>query len=812
MSDLAVRSLGTLQQRARLPLRWRVVLTLFAVVLSAFVTGATFLYEEAAEHRHAIGHKAEAAAAAASHALDREVAAMSFLAKGLSKSPALIGGDLKAFHAQLVATPAPLGSWFILWNWDRQIVNSRRPYGEVLPTRAFYGSGDESWNRIRTRRVSISDRVISPVSQSFVLAVSLRTDGPDGEMNGFLSVVLPESRISAVVRETAPPPEWVTTIVDRKFGAMATTSDDRAWITRELPADLKERLRGPEARGTFVGHDGQRDALIAFHRSPTTDFTAITSLPLAIADAPIADALTKIRIAGAILLVAGTLAGIVVARQVAPVEASANLSERQLRLALARYASLWKDTSESLFVVKVTPTGRFVFEGLNPAHERATGLRLEDIAGKEPEECLPPETAKAVLRRYRKCAETGEPSVYDEVLDLPGGRRYWQTSLAPVRDPETGRIFLLVGTARDVTHDREARDEIERSRLLLQATLDALTAHIAILDENGVIIAVNRAWHRFAEDGGYTAPSHGVGVNYVAACREAVPMDPQAGLVAEGVASVLAGRRDEFRVNYVRGDRHFQMTSARFNHLETSHVVVAHEDVTELTSARKDVRSIADRLLSLQEEERRRIAADLHDSTAQHIVAADLGLMRVSAVAGDRQKVEEAVSAVRTSLDEAQREVRTLSYLLYPPHLRTNGLAESLRRFVEGFSRRTGLEGSATVTGDVDGIPIDVQRAVLRVVQEALVNVHRHAEATRVEVVVKLDGTTLRLTVGDDGKGLPEAAGDATEPSPPLGVGIPGMEARIRQFGGSLQIVSGPRGTTVRAVIPIREEGAEAAA
>jgi len=243
--------------------------------------------------------------------------------------------------------------------------------------------------------------------------------------------------------------------------------------------------------------------------------------------------------------------------------------------------------------------------------------------------------------------------------------------------------------------------------------------------------------------------------------------------------------------------------AAGFSSNGEAHIVVAHEDVTDLASARQDVRDIAGRLLSLQEDERQRIAADLHDSTAQHIVAAGLGLMAVQAVAGDPKGVERAVATVRTSLDEAQKEIRTLSYLLYPPSLRANGLAVAVRHFVAGFSERTGLAGTVRVIGDIDGVPVEMQQVVLRVVQEALVNVHRHAEASKVSVSLRRDARGLHLRVGDDGKGVPGRGPGGPAAPAKLGVGIPGMEARIRQFDGTMTIASDVRGTTIRATIPL---------
>ncbi|MGF9761865.1 PAS domain-containing protein [Microvirga sp. 0TCS3.31] len=785
-------------------LRWRVVLTSSLVVLVAFLIGARLLHEAAVQKQHDVRHDVEAAAMAASTSFDREVAAASYLLLGLSKAPSLIAGDSRAFYDQLVATPKPEGSWFILWDQDGQVLNTLRPFGTPLPRRSEWPAFEAGWNRLRDRGISVTSRSHSPLGGIHVIAVAVRIDDADGRMKGFLTANIPETRLAALVRDRTVPEGWLTTVFDRNQ-TPAVITDGSGGASRVMPGALQERLRNTVGASSGTGHDRATDLFFAFQRSGSTDFVTATTVPASLIEAPVAEAKRTITWAGLTLLLAAAAAGFALVRQVGPVEASAAETASRLRLAEARYASLWNDTSESLFVVTVTPDGRFVFEGLNPAHERATGLTFEAVAGKEPEQCLPPKPAAAVMARYRACLERGAPMIYDEVLDLPGGRRYWQTSLAPVRDPETRTIVALIGTARDVTLDREARERVESSQRLLQATLDALSAHIAILDEAGTVIAVNRAWHRFAESRDYATPDHGVGTNYVETCRRAASTDPEADLVARNLDAILASRKQEFRLSYGCGDRFFQMRAARFTYEGTAHVVVAHEDVTELTAARQDVRDIAGRLLSLQEEERQRIAADLHDSTAQHIVAASLGLMGVQAVAGDPQGVERAVALVRTSLDEAQKEVRTLSYLLYPPDLRTRGLAASLRHFVAGFSQRTGLQGTARVTGDIEGVRPDVQRALLRVVQEALGNVHRHAEASKVSVTLRRDAQGLHLRVSDNGKGLPGGQNGLAAPAS-LGVGIPGMEARIRQFNGTMVIASGLRGTTIRATIPVLDD------
>ncbi|MBO1907740.1 PAS domain-containing protein [Microvirga sp. 3-52] len=495
-------------------------------------------------------------------------------------------------------------------------------------SRAGFEAG---WNWVRDRRISVSSRTFSPIANTHVIAVAVRVDDADGRMKGFLTVNLPETRLAAILLENLLPDGWTTTVFDRNH-APAASSDHPPTIARVMPAELRERSGGLGGTASGTGYDAASKSFFAYHRSAQTDFVTGAFVPAALVDAPLAEAWHRIGMIGLVLLLAGGIAGLLVARQVGPVEASAALTARKLHLSEARHASLWNDTPESLFVVTVAAEGRFVFEGLNPAHERATGLRLGMIAGREPHECLPPQAAKAVTGRYRECVARGEPMIYDETLAFPGGIQHWQTCLAQVRDPETGRIITLVGTARDVTADREARAEAERSRGLLQATLDALSAHVAILAGDGTIIAVNQAWRSFGDSSGLADPHHGVGTNYLEVCRAAGGSEPRAAAVARGLAALLDGERPAFRSSYRCGERHFQMTADCFHHEGGTYAVVAHEDVSGLMAARQDVRDIARRLLSLQEEERQRIAADLHDSTAQHLAAVGLALMGVSAV------------------------------------------------------------------------------------------------------------------------------------------------------------------------------------
>jgi PAS domain S-box-containing protein len=202
-------------------------------------------------------------------------------------------------------------------------------------------------------------------------------------------------------------------------------------------------------------------------------------------------------VGGVALLLVGAVTGVILARRFGrPVEALATGAVKaagELRFAEARHESFWTHTPESLFTVQVTADGRFVFAGINPTHERLTGLSASHIVGKEPGDCLPPKVATAVTERYRECVRQGHPITYDETLDLPGGQRFWRTSLSPVADPATGRIVLLFGSARDVTGDRHATAELARLNERLQSILSSVSDCYCTFDREYRLTAINPA-------------------------------------------------------------------------------------------------------------------------------------------------------------------------------------------------------------------------------------------------------------------------------------------------------------------------------
>jgi PAS domain S-box-containing protein len=363
-----------------------------------------------------------------------------------------------------------------------------------------------------------------------------------------------------------------------------------------------------------------------------------------------------------------------------------------------------------------------------------------------------------------------------------------------------GSVTRIFGSATCIQPYKEAEAELNSTKGLLCATLNSLTAQIAILNKSGTIIAVNQAWCLCAGNGTLTSPGDPVGANYVEVFRTRAGCESDVATIAEGIKALLAGTRSDFRMAYLCGSRRLLLRANGFEHEGAMHAVVVHEDVTELASVRRELDATEERLLRLQEEERRRIGAELHDSTTQHLAVAGLGLSQIQLLAPDDPVLAAAIKRTAASLAEAQREIRVFSYLLFPPNLDRDGLSSTLRHFVQGFAQRTGLQLVCRVDDTADAAVPAVQRAVLRIVQEALTNVYRHAQATQVSVRIQVHGATLKLRVADNGLGLPVTRDDEL---PELGVGIRGMLSRVRQFGGDLSLTSGRRGTTVRALIPL---------
>jgi two-component system, NarL family, sensor kinase len=451
----------------------------------------------------------------------------------------------------------------------------------------------------------------------------------------------------------------------------------------------------------------------------------------------------------------------------------------------------WENSPDCLFILRVEEPDTFVFEGVNPAVERQTGLRNALLVGRRVEEVVEPAPAEAVLRRYRQCVRDDAPISYFETLTLPCGRKRWRTTLVPVHD-DLGRVVRIMGSASAAPMRRSAHSAGSAVSIPeFERILDLAPDCSALLDADLQIVFVNRPWRDYGAAVGL--PACPVGGSYVSLLG-AVEVD------AVDVAAMLRWRRPGLTEQFECftqacrfGGRHFirRLTPATIE--GSPYVVAAYRDVTDLVAVRRELAVATERLLAVQEEERTRIGLELHDSTSQHLTVIGLGLSALR-----RARVSpELLDDMGHALDEANREIRTLTYLLHPPELHELGPELALRRFIDGFSKRSRLGVVMELQGDLSEAPPPIAKAVYRIVQEALTNVHRHSQAGSVLVRLRLGRRGLRLTIADNG-----GAGGLTTRISGTGVGIRGMEARVKQFGGRLSVARRSFGTIVRGFIP----------
>ena len=232
------------------------------------------------------------------------------------------------------------------------------------------------------------------------------------------------------------------------------------------------------------------------------------------------------------------------------------------------------------------------------------------------------------------------------------------------------------------------------------------------------------------------------------------------------------------------------------------------QQAVELGDAHKHVRDLTTQVLHLQDEERRRLARELHDGVGQLLAALSMNLSGIASDLARLSKTADKVADSSALVSDMTRDIRTISYLLHPPLLDELGLRPALRVYIEGFAERSKIAVDLDLPEDFGRLPRDTETAVFRFVQECLTNVHRHSESPVAHVRLTKSAGQVEVEVRDQGKGLPaEKISDSGSP----GVGLRGMKERLAQLGGTLEINSNGNGTAIVAKIPVAAAAAKSA-
>ena len=459
----------------------------------------------------------------------------------------------------------------------------------------------------------------------------------------------------------------------------------------------------------------------------------------------------------------------------------------------------------ALYVIAVQPDGSYRFEDANAGVARLANRSLEEIPGCRPQECLIEPIADCLVSNLDRCVATGETLTYQRELDLPDGRLSWKTTLMPApRVP--GDISHVVGITRDITYESRMEALAVDQWAMLKGLEPTLPNVIYLYDykTRAVRFTAGQASRPLGYRPGELEAMGGEMIENV------IHPDDMPGIEAhqQALATLADGEcaQVEYRALLKSGEyRHMvsrEMVFRRNVNGEPELIFGVNEDRT----AEDEVRDLSRRLLVLQMEERRLIAQELHDSTAQHLIAVDFALSRIRTVcAGPSpdQRAPPAIAAAlaeaREALDAAKRDIRVQTFLLHPPRIASHGLAEAITAFAMGFGTRAGLEVATRIDPVADELGDEAALSLFRICQEALANIHRHSRATRASVTLDHKPGRVVLTIADDGIGIDE---DLREKALESGVGLTSMSERMMRLGGSLELLPGDPGTKIVATAP----------
>jgi signal transduction histidine kinase len=256
-----------------------------------------------------------------------------------------------------------------------------------------------------------------------------------------------------------------------------------------------------------------------------------------------------------------------------------------------------------------------------------------------------------------------------------------------------------------------------------------------------------------------------------------------------------------------RTDEALRRSEEQFRKLSETLDMEVRARTRALEQQSEQVRELSWRLLRTQDEERRHIARELHDSAGQTLTVLGINLAQVAQAAAEKAPdVAAEIERIQDTVQQLHREIRTTSYLLHPPMLDESGLYSAIHWYVEGLLERSGLEIRLEIPEQFGRLPRDMELVIFRVVQECLTNIHRHAESKTAVIRMSREAKHIRIEVRDQGKGM-SAERLAEIGSRRSGVGIRGMRERLRQFEGTMNVESDASGTRVVVTIPMAKTG-----
>ena len=474
------------------------------------------------------------------------------------------------------------------------------------------------------------------------------------------------------------------------------------------------------------------------------------------------------------------------------------LAEKALRQSEERFRLMAENIDEIFWLLDPKSLGAIY---VSPAFERICERPVNSLFANPTSyrDLIHPDDAPRVLEGLARLEQTNEFHEQFRIL-CPSGTKWIEVWGFTAKD-SFGKVSALVGTSQDITERRRAEEALRRNEELLRAAFDQVAVGFSMTDLEGRFLKVNEAYCRIT---GY-------------AQEELLEMDFQSFTHPDDLARnltysqrLLNGeiRSIVYQKRYIRktGEIVWVQNSSSVlsdGNGKVTGFVALTEDITGRKKAEEGLQELSGRLLQLQDDERRKIARDLHDQTGQNLVAlsSTLGYLRTS-IPSTSRRLRKSVSECQELADGCIREVRTLSYVLHPPMLDEAGLEDAIRHYVSGFAERTGIEVKLDISPNFGRLAQEEETALFRVMQESLVNTRRHSGSASATILLERTPQGVLLQISDQGRGIQgNGKRHIKEAGFAGGVGIQSMRERMKQVRGKLEIESGPNGTTVRAVV-----------
>jgi PAS domain S-box-containing protein len=485
-----------------------------------------------------------------------------------------------------------------------------------------------------------------------------------------------------------------------------------------------------------------------------------------------------------------------------PAGISSFRSKHPLEAASRPLATLAKTFDEFLFELDADGT----FLGVWSSSPVLTSAHRGEFLGRHAMEVLGEEVFRPFSTVFHRVIDTQQSDGIEFRIDSKDGERWFYARVLPVarRSGQPPSVSLLT---RDITEQKRTEEKFRKSEALLAQAEQLVNMGSWEIDPQlRTVLCSDNLYRIFGFD------SEGREIEMQELRRNVHPEDFIEGHRLLEMA-ISQGKPFEHDFRYALPDgggqrnlhaRGFPLRDAEGR---VFRIVGVTEDVTEQLKVEEGLRNVSERLITLRDEEQRRVARDLHETASQNMAALKMALARVGDTLPKRNTIgNRFLQSARDFAEEVIQQIRTISYVLHPLLLDEAGLGPALRSFANGFAERSGIPVKVKIKRGFGLLPKEMDIALFRVVQEALTNVHRHSKSPVAKITLERGNAKVRVTVEDRGVGMaPPSA--ATGWNPPMGIGIAGMRERVKQLGGTLDIHSVPgRGTTISVELPLSED------